>query len=652
MKYRSEIDGLRALAVIPVIFYHAGFELFKGGFVGVDVFFVISGYLITSIILDEMRNKEFSLINFYERRARRILPALFFVMLVSIFFAWNWMQPMQMKNFSQSLVAVSIFSSNILFWLETGYFEEISEEKPLLHTWSLAVEEQYYLFFPILLLFIWKFGRKKIISIFLTILITSLFLSEYTSRFYKEANFYLAPFRIWEIFFGSITAVMTKDKIIRDNNLLSTIGLIAILFSIFFFDETIRFPSFYTLFPVLGSVLIIIFANNNKGFVTKFLRIKLIVGIGLVSYSAYLWQQPIFAFVKIRFLDEPSKFIMFLLSIFTLLIATFSWKYIEKPFRQNKNSPISKKNFILFSIIGIFFFTTLGLYGHFQKGNIVKYQISPTITETIVRSNKQSECFGKDFIHKRDDWYCIIGDKTIKPSLVVFGDSHALSFLPTIDTSLQQLGESAYFIATHACPPLLNIHSFHDNQSLRNCNKLNERVLNFIKVNDIKNIFLVARWTYYTDGGYDGNDFSYIALENKNIKNKDVSRNAFKVGIEKTLASYKKLGVKLTVITQIPQQKHKALDLYFESLRSGDSVQNISLKRSDHDNLQNFVSSIFENKNIDLLDFTDIFCTSEICAVGDELNSLYYDDDHLSLSGSELIVKPTINYLKSNIYSK
>ena len=162
MKYRPEIDGLRALAVVPVILFHAGFELFSGGFVGVDVFFVISGYLITSLLIEDIENKRFSILHFYERRARRILPALFFVMLVCIPFAWMWMLPSQMKDFSQSLVAVSLFASNILFWRESGYFAATSEEKPLLHTWSLAVEEQYYVLFPIFLILAWRFGKNRV----------------------------------------------------------------------------------------------------------------------------------------------------------------------------------------------------------------------------------------------------------------------------------------------------------------------------------------------------------------------------------------------------------------------------------------------------------------------------------------------------------
>ena len=206
MKYRAEIDGLRALAVVPVILFHAGFELFSGGFVGVDVFFVISGYLITTILIEDIENKRFSIVNFYERRARRILPALFFVMLVCIPFAWMWMLPNQMKDFSQSLVAVSLLASNILFWRESGYFDTASELKPLLHTWSLAVEEQYYILFPIFLMFTWRLGVKWILILLSIIFFISLGLAQWGSYSYAFAAFFLLPTRGWELLVGVFIA--------------------------------------------------------------------------------------------------------------------------------------------------------------------------------------------------------------------------------------------------------------------------------------------------------------------------------------------------------------------------------------------------------------------------------------------------------------
>ena len=273
MKYRPEIDGLRALAVIPVILFHAGFEIFSGGFVGVDVFFVISGYLITTILIEDIENKRFSIVNFYERRARRILPALFSVMLVCIPFAWMWMLPSQMKDFSQSLVAVSLFASNILFWRESGYFDAAAEEKPLLHTWSLAVEEQYYVVFPIFLILAWRFGKNRVFWMIVVMAAISLLLSEWGWRNKATANFYLAPTRAWELFAGSIAAFVIQKQGVRKNNPLALVGLAAILFSIFFYDEATPFPSVYALVPVLGVVLIVLYAEKET-IVAKLLSVK------------------------------------------------------------------------------------------------------------------------------------------------------------------------------------------------------------------------------------------------------------------------------------------------------------------------------------------------------------------------------------------
>ena len=313
MKYRAEIDGLRALAVIPVMLFHAGFEIFNGGFVGVDVFFVISGYLITTILIEDIEKNSFSLINFYERRARRILPALLLVMFTCIPFAWMWMLPNQMKEFSQSFVAVSLFVSNIYFWRESGYFAAAAEEKPLLHTWSLAVEEQYYLLFPIFLILTWRFGKNKVFWMIVVFAAISLILSEWGWRNKANLNFYLAPTRVWELFAGSIAAFIIHKRGVQNNNVLSAFGLGAIIFSIFFYDKSTPFPSIYTLVPVIGVVLLILFADN-KTYAAKLLSTKVFVGIGLISYSAYLWHQPLFAFARIRFLDAATTYVMFFLN--------------------------------------------------------------------------------------------------------------------------------------------------------------------------------------------------------------------------------------------------------------------------------------------------------------------------------------------------
>jgi peptidoglycan/LPS O-acetylase OafA/YrhL len=373
LKYRAEIDGLRTLAVVPVILFHAGFELFSGGFVGVDVFLVISGYLITTILIEDIEAKRFSIVNFYERRARRILPALFFVMLVCIPFAWMWMPPNQMKEFSLSLVAVSLFASNMFFWRQTGYFEADAEEKPLLHTWSLAVEEQYYVLFPIFLFLAWNFGKNRVFWMIVVIAAISLLLSEWGWRNKADANFYLAPTRAWELFAGSIAAFIVQKNGVQKNNVFALLGLAAIIFSIFAYDESTPFPSVYALVPVLGAVLVVLYAEKET-VAAQLLSTKAFVGIGVISYSAYLWHQPLFAFARLRLIEEPSKALMLSLSMISISLAFLSWRYVEKPFRLTET--ISFKRLALFAIAGFAFFVVTGLSGHWFSKHFEDYYVS------------------------------------------------------------------------------------------------------------------------------------------------------------------------------------------------------------------------------------------------------------------------------------
>ena len=362
LKYRAEIDGLRALAVIPVILFHAGFELFSGGFVGVDVFFVISGYLITTIIIDDIEKEKFSLLQFYERRIRRILPALTIVTLTSIILGWIFLNDAALNKFGGSIIGVSLFISNIVFWKQQGYFDESSELNPLLHTWSLAIEEQYYLFFPIFLIFAWRYGKSKVFWMIFLLAVISLLLSEWGWRNKERANFYLAPTRAWEIFAGSIAAFIVHKRGVQKNNILAIFGLAAIIFAIFVYTESTPFPSIYTLLPVLGVVLLILYADKET-LVAKLLSIKLMVGVGLISYSSYLWHQPIFAYSRIytRDISIPIE-ISFILIFITIIIAFISWKYIEKPFRTKSNF---NKNSII--IMGLTSMAILLLIGFVTK---------------------------------------------------------------------------------------------------------------------------------------------------------------------------------------------------------------------------------------------------------------------------------------------
>jgi peptidoglycan/LPS O-acetylase OafA/YrhL len=374
MKYRSEIDGLRSVAVIPVILFHAGFLTFSGGYIGVDVFFVISGYLITTVILSEMEQGTFSIANFYERRARRILPALFLIMLVSLPFAWLWLMPEDIVDFSLSLAAVSSFSSNILFWYKSDYFDIANELKPLLHTWSLAVEEQFYIFFPIFLMLMRRYRKTWIFASIMLIAGISLATAQWGAYTHRVATFYLLPTRVWELAIGAGIAFyflyrkQTIQTLLSHKFLAEALGLLGLLmigYSIFAFDEKTPFPSLYALIPTCGAGLIILFSSSQT-LVGRLLSAKLLVGIGLISYSAYLWHQPLLAFVRYQGFAQSGSWLLPGLVILTFPLAYLSWRFVEKPFR-NKSS-FNQKAIFRFALTGSLMFIGIGGIGHFSDG--------------------------------------------------------------------------------------------------------------------------------------------------------------------------------------------------------------------------------------------------------------------------------------------
>lgn len=400
MKYRREIDGLRALAVIPVILFHAGFEMFSGGFVGVDVFFVISGYLITSIILAELEQEKFSILNFYERRARRILPALFLVMFVCIPFAWFLFSPAELKSFSKSLIAVPLFVSNFFFWRDGGYFETAAELKPLLHTWSLAVEEQYYVLFPLFLMLFWKLGKRCILITLGLLFVASLAAAQWAAYAKPDAAFYLLPARGWELLIGAFAAFYLSRANRKDfgkglSELGGWLGLSLILYAVFSYSKATPFPGLYALVPTLGTVLIILFATQHTT-VGNFVGNKAFVGVGLISYSAYLWHQPVLAYARSWLID-----INFLVTSLLIVLITFlsilSWKYVETPFRS-KNK-FGRNYVFTVSFVCALLFISVGYFSSkidFKQEEAMAKELSES--DAIYSSNINERIFVKNRI--------------------------------------------------------------------------------------------------------------------------------------------------------------------------------------------------------------------------------------------------------------
>lgn len=607
MKYRPEIDGLRALAVLPVILFHAGFEWFSGGFVGVDVFFVISGYLITTIIISEMAEGKFSLVNFYERRARRILPALFFIMLVCLPFAWLWLIPDDFRDFGQSLFAVSTFSSNILFWWESGYFDTSAELKPLLHTWSLAVEEQFYILFPVFLMLSWRLGIKTILILLSVVFMISLGTAVWGTQFANHPRiisgaFYLLPTRGWELLIGVFAAIYLKHKThLKSHNLnqlLSLVGFGMIVFSIISFDKTIPFPSFYTLLPTIGTALLILCAVP-KTFVHKILSLKFIVGIGLISYSAYLWHQPLLAFARHRLLGEVSELILLFLCSVSLIMAWFSWRFVEKPFRSR--TKIKRKKIFIGSAFCSLFFMLVGFTIH--------KNINPV--DSWSSDVRQHECLLQGDAETKHSSICYENDSGI----LIWGDSHAAS----LSIGLAERYENFTQLTQSGCPPLLNLELLTHRKT---CNEVNQRILKDIKNSGYRKIVLHAAWVH---------------------QHYPMTPEEFRQKISLTLHELEKIeGIQIVIVGNSPRWKHNPYQIEkFEKdyITSNDIKYYKDDTILDIDEIMIGLQSEYDFEYLSIIKSVCIYNNNErYCPLKSSDNFLYKDWGHLNKYGSNFVI--------------
>ena len=645
--YRADIDGLRAIAVLSVVFFHAGLGV-GGGFVGVDVFFVISGFLITSLILRDLDRGSFSIVEFWERRARRIFPALAVVVIVTLIAGWFLMLPFGLQVIGQSAVALTVFASNIQFWRTSGYFDPAAEENPLLHTWSLSVEEQFYLIVPLLLCLVFALRLQRRLGLILGVGVLASFLVSvyYLGRDPKGA-FYLLPSRAWELGAGSLLVLARPVSNSALRGLMAWLGLASVLYACFFYDAHTAFPGFAAIIPVMGTALLIWAgitcddANQSKPtLVQRFLETKLLVGIGLLSYSFYLWHWPFFAFHRYLFSDSPGVPLALGYIILALLISIASLKYIERPFRERRWAQSHRKVFLftglaslLVMIVGLSLWRTRGMPSRLP-------------TEVAAFDATKGDAFyqnSRSFIDEGKT-IAVLGAENKPCKLMVWGDSHGGVLLSMIDEICDENNISALAATRGQHPPVMEWSgadpaSFQHVTKTQYADKAMSHIRRLVQSGELEHVLLAFRWNYY--------------LENVPRAADDaVPVAGFSDALIKTIKTLEQLGLKVSVFLEVPDfgvNVPKAV-----ALHQWRGLPEPRLSQQQHNERQQFYMPLIkrlqaETPNVRLIDASPYFISKdgEVSFIDEEGLLLYRDDHHLTEHAS-MRLKPLFEKLLLN----
>jgi peptidoglycan/LPS O-acetylase OafA/YrhL len=632
LKHRPEIDGLRALAVVPVVMFHLGLG-FPGGFVGVDVFFVISGFLITGIIRHGLENETFSLAEFWERRIRRIFPALFVVVAATLAVGYWLLLPNELEELGKSSVAQALLLANVYFWQDTGYFAGPAEFKPLLHTWSLAVEEQFYLFFPLVLRFLRRLSRKKLFALLTAVALISFAGSVYGAFFHTGATFFLLPTRAWELLIGCMLAVFPWQckSAPRRDSVIATLGVVAIVLPVFLYDSKTPFPGLAAAPPVLGTAAIIFAtACTPSIWLCKALSLRPFVFVGLTSYSLYLWHWPVIVYTRMYFDHFDWKQIIFA-SVVSLSLAILSWRFVEIPFRRTTFLRQRQRLFAsAFALSGaaiavsVLFIGSNGCTWRFPNGiSFLEEDIEWEGREYERQSSRAGRISLTDLptLGKQSD-------KEQKIDFVVLGDSHGMAMSKTIHAiadELQLVGKSAVASDTTVFTNASHHKDFGNELTIK------REVFQLIDEMRPKNLVLIAFW---------GN------LHNLTLRSPTSSADTSTIveeGLEDWVHFCSKRGIKLWVVKQVPMTKEPAAarSILRYSIGRTKTLSNQRGTLADHQEYQMRIEEVFQSLPTDEIQFVDpvplLFDSDQLVINYRDGRALYRDHHHLSVWGAEQI---------------
>ncbi len=624
--YRPDIDGLRAVAVIPVVFYHAGLAGFTGGFVGVDIFFVISGFLITGIVWSELNQNRFSLQNFYVRRIKRIFPALFAVLFFTSVAAFFLLIPQDLTEFGKSVDAAILFFSNFHFLKAANYFDGPAIEKPLLHTWSLSVEEQFYAVWPLVLLLLSRIvPARRVPQIIVGLCLISLILAEARLPDHQKDAFYLPWCRGWELLLGALLAVTSVT--LRPGRLASVLGaagLAAIVAAVAFYDPSTSFPGLAAVLPCAGAALII-FSGNPVNPVSRILSFGPVRQIGLISYSLYLIHWPLFSFAHLYFSQDLSLGLRLGIIALSFVLAYASWRFIETPFRR-----ASLPRFAVFgaaaAAMGCFYLAGFS----FIASHGFPFRVDEAFQHSADYNWEDSKyCRAIDVPGAKGGVACALGeDRGGSYDFILWGDSHAHHFVPAVNALAKARKLSGALFWRPACHPFLD-----DPHTAQACRDFNAAVTRFAADHSVKLAILAGRWV--THRGYLR---QYLAQASP-------AENAG--GLAKTLAHLNAKGITVSVLDQVPyfpQEVGSCIERARFYRRSIETcvTQPAAVFASNHRILDDYFAFLKRDYIFSVASATAALCDSERCRAHNGQSLLMWDSHHLTEAGS-LFVMP---YLK------
>lgn len=649
-EYRPDIDGLRAIAVLSILLFHAGVDGFDGGYVGVDVFFVISGFLITSIIVRELAGGGFSIAGFYERRVRRILPALVAAVVATLAAGLVFLTPAQLEDLGASALATSVFASNHYFLAGAGYFDGPSEAKPLLHSWSLAVEEQFYIVYPLLLAFLWRRLPGRVAVAVATLALLSFVASLVVLPRWPDAAFYLFPLRAWELLIGALLALgIFPAPGPRLRLVAAGAGILTILASVHLLTPETSFPGWAALGPTLGTALVI---GSGTGAVTpvhRWLSVRALVYLGLISYSLYLWHWPVVVYAKQFLINEPTGWQVTAIIATSILLASLSWRFVEQPFRDRSRFKGRKRLFataaavvLVASLPAAAFVVSDGLPGRSTAADLGEVVAADPGWQHWKRCEELAE------ENRERPELCRLGAAERTPTVLLWGDSHALSLASAVNLAAIARDKAGLMAVRTGCPPLIGI----DRPGRTSCAEFNAAILDRLAAETgIGTVILAARWTLSAEGSrYKQEEGAAVELrdvgagsgEKGSAGGTDTNGNLFALGIERTIAEVAALGRRIVLVGQVPEVGYDVPAAAFAARLRGTDVTaaigpTLAEYRDRTARVRPVLEAIAARTGVTYLQPATRLCDEERCRVVIDDVPLYRDDNHLSLRGNVFV---------------